>query len=61
MSDKLQFVAGSFGVRRPVTALVGCDLSQPLNVQTPSEEARRQAAAKKSGDRSPHSKKCKQR
>ena len=44
------------GVRRPVGALVGCDLSQPSYVEFTIAGTRRQAAADQSGDRSPHSK-----
>jgi len=45
-----------FGVRRPVGALVGCDLSQSAYVEFTLAGTRRQVAADQSGDRSPHSK-----
>ena len=45
-----------FGVRRPVGALVCCDLSQLAEIEFIVDGRRRLAAADESGDRSPHSK-----
>jgi hypothetical protein len=49
-------IASYFGVRRPVGAMVGCDLSQPAYIEFTLARTRRRAAANQSGDRSPHSK-----
>jgi len=43
------FQVAHFGVRRPVGALVGCDLSQPAHVEFTLTETRRQVAADQSG------------
>ena len=45
----------NFGVRRLVGAFASCDLSQPRGAESETL-LRRQAAARKSGDQSPHSK-----